>query len=361
MEAALVRKYVSRVGLTLLGILIGYAIAFALPPTSSDPRVRAVDEIRADPASHAIEVDPAAPQPTRAAARPPDPTPIPTSVSRPQPRGDVQTRIIATGDVLLGRMVRVWSEAQGRWSWPFEATQELVSSGDITLINLEQPITENCPVDPENNIFCSPPESVEGLLYAGVDIANLANNHMNDHGAEGYATTLDTLEGADIQPSDENHVVVIDREGITFGFVGFNLVWQTKDTVIWPTEDILAKIRDLDSQVDVLIVSFHWGTEFRTHSTFAQREMGHAAIDAGADLIVGTHPHVTEETEEYNGKLILYSLGNYVFDQLFDYNARHGHIAVLEFTNDKLTSYELVRTETTDDLQPRYVNPADVP
>jgi hypothetical protein len=359
----LVRKYVSRVGLTCLGILIGYAIALALPPSGSDPRVKAVDEVRASPAAHAITAEePANSQPQRPAARPANPTPMPTAApSRPQPRGDVHTRIVATGDVMLGRMVRVWAEGQGRWSWPFEATQELVSGGDITLINLENPITDPCERDPNNNIFCSPPDSVEGLLYAGVDIANLANNHMNDHGAAGYESTLDALEASDIQPSDETHVVVIDREGITFGFVGFNLVWQNKDTVIWPTEDILAKISQLDKQVDVLIVSFHWGTEFRTYSTFEQREMGHAAIDAGADLIVGTHPHVTEESEEYNGKLILYSLGNYIFDQLFDYNARHGNIAVLEFTNDKLTSYELVRTETTDDLQPRFKYPADVP
>lgn len=365
MEASLVRKFVLRVGFSCLGIFIVYFLAFSLPPRASDPRAHAVDVdvVRAESAAHAIEVVPIKPQPTVVAARPADPTLIPPTPapSLPQPQGDVHTRIVATGDVMLGRMVRVWAEGQGRWSWPFEATRDLVASGDITLINLENPITEPCEREPNNKVFCAPPESLEGLLYAGVDIATIANNHTNDHGPAGYESTVAALQGAGIQPSDETHVVMIDRDGITFGFVGFNLVRQNKDTVIWPTEDILAKIRELDPQVDVLIVSFHWGTEFRTHSTYQQREMGHAAIDAGADLIVGHHPHVTEEVEEYNGKLILYSLGNYVFDQLFDYNARHGHIAVLEFTNDALTSYTLVRTETIDDLQPRFKNPSEVP
>jgi hypothetical protein len=278
---------------------------------------------------------------------PPSPTahrPLPVAQS-PTPTitpAPVLTTLIATGDVLLGRMVRTQSEANGSPTWPFEQTRDFLSSGDITLINLETPITTPCPRSTIGLIFCAPPEMVEGLTYAGVDVANVANNHTLDKGIEGYATTLDALNEAGIQPSDADHLVIIDRDGIRFGFIGFNRIQQYPDTPILTPDEITQRIRAADVQVDVLIVSIHWGVEFRTRHNRYQTDLALLAIDAGADVIVGTHPHVIQPTGEYQGKLILYSLGNFVFDDMSGLKPRQGQVAVLHFEDARLAEYELV-------------------
>ena len=99
---------------------------------------------------------------------------------------------------MLGRMVRTESENHGAYTWPFEQTRDLLSSADITLINLENPITDPCAKHRATLIFCAPPDSVAALTYAGIDIANLANNHMLDKDIEGYASTLEGYLNAQV-------------------------------------------------------------------------------------------------------------------------------------------------------------------
>jgi poly-gamma-glutamate capsule biosynthesis protein CapA/YwtB (metallophosphatase superfamily) len=321
-----------------IGIVGGWQLWTLLPMYAAAP---------ASPTAEMI-VMPTASRPLSTAATVPlTDTPIPTRATV------VRTTLIATGDVLLGRMVRTQSEAKGGATWPFEQTRDLLSSGDITLINLEVPITTPCPRSTVGLIFCAPPEMVEGLTYAGVDVANVANNHTLDKGIEGYATTLDALTEAGIQPSDADHVVIIDQEGITFGFIGFNRIQQYPDTPILSTDEITQRIRAANAQVDVLIVSIHWGVEFRTRHNRYQTELALLAIDAGADVIVGTHPHVIQPPGEYQGKLILYSLGNFVFDDMSGWGPRQGQVAVLHFEDTRLIDYELVPITIYEYGQPR--------
>jgi poly-gamma-glutamate synthesis protein (capsule biosynthesis protein) len=261
--------------------------------------------------------------------------------------------MIATGDVMLGRMVRTESEGRGSYQWPFLETRDLLAGADVTLINLENPITEPCPVSTVGLIFCAPEGSVEGLVYAGVDVANLANNHVLDKGEAGYESTLGALVEAGIWPSDANHVAIIDRQGVRFGFIGFNRIRQYPDTPMLTVEEIMARIEAADAAVDVLVASFHWGYEFRTWVSNPQRSLAYQAIEHGADLIVGTHPHVVQAIETYQGKLIFYSLGNFVFDDMSVTSTRQGLVAVLHFRDATVVGYETVPITIYDYGQPR--------
>lgn len=258
---------------------------------------------------------------------------------------------------MLGRMVRTESEAHGSYKWPFAEVHGLLAGADITLINLENPFADPCPKSTVGLIFCAPLQSVEGLRYARVDVANLANNHILDKDEAGYDSTLDVLEQAGIQPSDADHLAVIDRQGVRFGFIGFNQIMQYPDTPILTTDEILSRIAQADRQVDVLVVSLHWGEEFRTRVGDPQRGLAYAAVEHGADLIVGTHPHVVQPREMYQGVLILYSLGNFVFDDMSAMATRRGEVAVLEFANARLYSYILVPVTIYDYGQPRLEEP----
>jgi hypothetical protein len=324
----------------IVGVIGGWQVTRFLPP-----RIAA----SAPPTTEAVLL----PSPTAHRPLPTASTISPTSTPTPTPSPIAHTTLIATGDVLLGRMIRTQSEANGSALWPFEQTHDFLSSADITLINLEVPITTPCPRATYGLIFCAPPEMIDGLTYAGVDVSNVANNHTLDKGIEGYATTLSALTDAGIQPSDPDHLAMIEHGGIRFGFIGFNRIQQYPDTPILSADEIMQRIRAADAQVDVLIVSIHWGVEFKTKHNRTQTELAHQAIDAGADLIVGTHPHVIQPTEEYNGVLILYSLGNFVFDDMSGWNPRQGQVAVLRFENARLAGYELVPITIYDYGQPR--------
>lgn len=308
---------------------------------------------RSAPAA-ALEAAPTAAAPLRAVTALPAlvPTEVPTATAEVTPSND-ETILVATGDVMLGRMVRTQAEARSGYRWPFEGTRDLLAGADITLINLESPIYEPCPISTMGLLFCSPEESVEGLVFAGVDVANIANNHILDRDQAGYDSTVRLLNEAGIRPSDSHKFAIIERQSVRFGFVGFNRIQQFPDTPILSTDDMLTSIEEHARQVDVLVVSLHWGEEFRTQPNQARRSLAYQAIEHGADVIVGTHPHVVQPAELYQGKLILYSLGNFVFDDMSALATRQGQVAVLRFVRDELVSYELVPITIHDYGQPR--------
>lgn len=290
------------------------------------------------------------PSPTKTATLLP-----PTLTFTPAP---TMTTIVATGDVMLGRYVNVKIRKNNfDYTWPFHQTKDFLSASDLTLINLENPLLDPCPIDEIGMVFCSPTQSVEGLVFAGIDIVNLANNHMEDHGASGYISTLETLRQSGLQPSDQDNLVVVTRGDTSFGFIGFNRIKQGKNHSILSDQEVIQRISDLDSQVDVLIVSMHWGNEYKSIPNQAQISLGHQAIDVGADLIIGTHPHVTQAVEEYQGKMIFYSLGNFVFDQMQSETTTKGEIVKIIFQDGDLISYNLVPIQIRDYGQPFFPSP----
>lgn len=256
---------------------------------------------------------------------------------------------------MLGRSVRARTLESGDPMYSFRHIHDVLASADITLVNLENPLFDPCPTTTTGMTFCAPTNVVESLTFAGVDVANLANNHTRNYGASGYDITTSALRAHGILPSDETDVVIVERHGMRFGFLGFDVVTS------WPDEpELLERVREANQYVDVLIVSFHRGVEYVNEPSARERVFLRSIVDAGADLVIGHHPHVVQPVEEYRGALIAYSLGNFIFDQMWSRETKEGVIGRFTFVNNMLSSFEFIPISMEHVGQPSVVtNPDD--
>lgn len=208
---------------------------------------------------------------------------------------------------------------------------ELGQQADIFMGNQEFPFSNRGELAPDKQFtFRLPPEKVGIFNEMGLDIVSLANNHTLDYGTDALLDTLDTLDQANIQRvgagrnlSEARELKTIDVRGVTFGFLAASRVlpvveWNAgKNTPgLFGTYDptlLLEDIRAAREICDYVIVYVHWGEERKETPLDYQRTMGKQFIDAGADLVIGSHPHVLQGIEYYNGKPIVHSLGNYIF------------------------------------------------
>jgi poly-gamma-glutamate synthesis protein (capsule biosynthesis protein) len=226
----------------------------------------------------------------------------------------VTITISAAGDFTLGGDVQ--SQGESRFAaayaehspdWFLANVAEIFEADGITVVNLEGTLTNsNTRRKNRQFLFRGNPEYTDILTEGGVDIVNVANNHHNDFLADGKTDTLEALSDAEIGYFGYDAEYYIEKSGVTFGFLGFTEWDHTEKTV---TE----RIKSAKLKCDVIIVSFHWGTERQYTPTKLQVNLGHAAVDAGADLVIGSHTHVLGEVENYNGVNIVYSLGNFCY------------------------------------------------
>lgn len=220
------------------------------------------------------------------------------------------------GDIMLDRRVRKTLDTAGS-VFPLESLSRFMMGSDRVVANLEGPFTTNKTVATSDNlVFTFDPKHAPTLRKYGITTVSLANNHMLNFGAAGVASTKETLKKVGIQyfgdPSNQKELSYIDDvHGVKVAYVGYH---QFSDGY----ENILGEIKRVRPLADVVIVWPHWGVEYEIHTatTRTTRE-AHAFIDAGADLVMGGHPHVVQPIEIYKGKAIFYSLGNFIFDQQF--------------------------------------------
>lgn len=252
------------------------------------------------------------------------------------------TTIVVTGDVMLGRTVEGISSARG-FDYPFQHTKDIFSGADVVFSNLEGPVPQAHEKTPAYSFrFSFHPNSIKALHDAGVSVVTLANNHMLDFGEQGYVDTTKELNERGIafvgHPTRMGESLTFEKtyRGRKVRFVGLNDTYTPVDI-----EKASALIRDLKKDGAFVIVAVHWGEEYRNISNERQRTLGQALIDAGADVVVGHHPHVVEEVERYHDKPIFYSLGNFIFDQYFSEDVQQG-IAVKISIGDTKVSYELI-------------------
>jgi len=270
----------------------------------------------------------------------------------------VQT-LIATGDVMLGRTVNFNASTKYGFNWPFENVKYILSEADIAFINLEGPLTNSCKLRNTGMIFCGDIKNIEGLTFAGIDIANIANNHSFNYSKKGLQTTIDLLTQNGIQTSGIGKPTYKDIDGTKFAFIGFNNIEREQPGVSWASEaNIKAQIKEAkDAQSDVVIVQFHWGVEYKALPSTRQKMLAHLAIDSGADLIIGNHPHWIQPIEIYKGKLITYSHGNLIFDQMWSKKTREGVIGRYTFYENQLVDVEFIPIFIEDFGQPRLMEP----
>ncbi|HID07503.1 MAG TPA: CapA family protein [Armatimonadetes bacterium] len=243
--------------------------------------------------------------------------------------------LFAAGDIMLGRGVGRLILKHGA-DYPFKSMQNIIASADIAFGNLESPITPRGRLVAKNNrmIFSAPPKAVNGLVNAGFDVLSLANNHATNFGLQALYDTIATLNehgiayvGAGRNFEEAHQPALLDANGITVAFLAYNEVpgvmraTNSHGGVAWAdVKQAQRDVRAVRPYADVVIVSMHMGREYVSfpHGFYRKNaviEFAHAVIDAGADIVLGHHPHTPQGIEYYRGKLIAYSLGNFVFDQ----------------------------------------------
>ncbi len=265
------------------------------------------------------------------------------------------TRVLATGDVLLARTVNKRTVTDNNYLWPWEKTAEVLKTADITFINLETPLIKDCPIVLGGFTFCGNQRHVEGLKYGGVDVINLANNHAGNYGHEGVDETLELLLANEFLVSGVGGPTYLEVNDQTFAFLGFNEV-DVQPGVTLAEYDIVAdQVAEASANADVVIVQFHWGTEYVYQPTTNQQRLAHIAIDNGADVIIGNHPHWFQALEQYQDKFITYSHGNFIFDQMWSPETRQGMVGRYTFYEDKLVDVEFMPVLIEDFGQPRWL------
>ncbi len=299
-----------------------------------------------------------------------------TTQYTPEKTPDTETEVslLAVGDIMLARAVGGRITRHGV-DYPFDEMRDILGAADITFGNLETPIIEGAPVPDNHMTFRSDIGVEEGIARAGFDILSLANNHTMNFGVTGLERTLELLADAQIAAVGAgNHeqaysATVVEREGIRFAFLAYVDTAFTPDNYAATTERLGVAMMDVaqmqqdvagaKQDADVVIVSMHAGDEYTAAPDAFQQEFAHAAIDAGAEIVIGHHPHVVQTVEQYNGKYILYSLGNFVFDQGFSKETVEGLAAEIFFRGTQVDRIAVIPIVIEDYAQPRRANPQE--
>lgn len=273
------------------------------------------------------------------------------------------------GDVMLSRVVGQRLTKYQDFSWPFRQVAEIFSQADLAVVNLESPFTYGGDhlVLTGSFSFNADPQAIQGLRLAGLDLVSLANNHLGNQGKQGMKDTFDLLgknqiayAGAGLDFDGAHQGKILEAKGVKFGFLAYaypeDLYLATATApgianldIVQAQEDIAA----LKKQVDVIVVLMHAGVEYVDRPNAQQQRFARAVIDSGADLVIGHHPHWVQNWEIYDGKLILYSLGNLVFDQMWSQETREGAIAKIYFQGDRWQQAEILPVVIEDYGQPR--------
>lgn len=239
----------------------------------------------------------------------------PTAAASEQPAARTLT-ITAVGDCTFGTdenfdpatSFNAYAEQYG-FDWFFGNVRDIFAEDDLTIVNFEGTLTDRGEREAKQFAFRADPSYVDILTGSSVEAANLANNHSSDYGTVSLEDTVKHLTDAGILTCrGKDNVTVTEINGIKVGLVGINYLNDQMRT------ELEAALQSAEEQgAEITILSMHWGVEKATEPNEDQIEAAHRAIDLGADLVIGTHPHVLEGVEKYNGRYILYSLGNFSF------------------------------------------------
>jgi len=247
-----------------------------------------------------------------------------------------EVTVVAVGDMMLGRFVEELSLRHG-FDYPFASSSDIFSDAEIIFANFEGAIPSKHKKTPSYNYKLSvPKEAVVAVHQSGINVVSLSNNHTEDFGLEEYKNTISVLNNAGIATVGKNSDYVYEKNGTRIRFMGWNDTFARL-----PLSDFTEGVRASKNDGEFLIASVHFGEEYKTTSNARQKEVAHALVNAGADVVIGTHPHVVEEMEIYHGKPIFYSLGNFVFDQYFSEETQRG-LAVKITIQEGVVVYEML-------------------
>lgn len=253
--------------------------------------------------------------------------------------------VLVAGDMMFDRSVRAAMDAHGG-DFVFSCIDDTLKNADLVVANLEGPITDNqslslgsIPNTPANYTFTFAPATAALLFAHHVRLVNLGNNHVRNYGLGGEAATKLYLEKAGVEyfgdPSTKT-VAYESVQGVRLAFINYNEFAPQGATSAASTT--VAQIQEAKLTGFVPVVYTHWGVEYASTSPKYIQDLAHAFVDAGAAIVVGSHPHVVEQREVYKGAYIYYSLGNFIFDQYFSPAVQQGLVLSLTFTQQGVAS-----------------------
>lgn len=279
---------------------------------------------------------------------------------------DYETKFLFFGDMMLDRSVGTKIEKNGLDSLLHKLNEEnFTSDYDFVMANLEGAVTNDGSHYLPDNLydFAFSPEIIAKLKDYNFNTFTLANNHLSDQGQRGIRETYKNLSSLgynymgcqdaflsdtnDFPVMDDNNLdeneniidssncsaVIIERANKKIGFLSFSIVYSAIDE-----DSIINKIERLKESSDAVVVSPHWGIEYESEARNSQVSLAHRMVDAGADIIVGHHPHVIQNYEVYKGKPIFYSLGNFIFDQYFSKEMQEGLAVAVSVKGEEIKS-----------------------
>ena len=267
------------------------------------------------------------------------------------------------GDVMLSRQVNSRMAKYNDYTWPFVKIADFLRSADLTMINLESPFifANDYNVPTGSFMFKADPRALAGVLLAGIDLVSLANNHTLNQGQIGLKENFEILTGSDIKyigagnnEEEARRAEIVEIYGNKFAFLAYaypddsSVASETRAGIAnMDIAKMQADVKKLKEAGNIVIVNMHAGTEYVTEPNWQQEDFARAAIDAGAEAVIGHHPHWPQVYEFYQDKPIIYSLGNLVFDQMWSLETRQGLLAKFIW-RDGWEKMELVPVKSYD-------------
>lgn len=264
-------------------------------------------------------------------------------------------KISFVGDVFLSNLpytkgfglgVRLLNHGNGLINYQ---TKNKLNECDILFGNLESPLVTNDD-SVRNGCFAGSVKSIELLNDFGFDVMSISNNHILEQGSEGLYSTIEALKTGNIKyvglfNNYKSNIEIIDIKGIRFGFAGFNAIKDIANPSLHADltyDNVKATIDEMRMlNIDFKLLSFHWGNEYINIPSFEQIKLAHSFIDYGADVIIGHHPHVVQPVERYKDGVIIYSLGNFIFDSLFSKEFKTGMIVDIKISKGSKIEYSV--------------------
>jgi hypothetical protein len=260
---------------------------------------------------------------------------------------DTKTEVLlsAVGDCTIGTDTKfsysnslpaMATKNNNGFSYYFKNVYSILSKDDVTIANLETTFTDASDKEEKQFNFKASSDYAKSLPLGSIEGVNLSNNHIYDYKQKGFIDTKHALENEKVNYFGEGSIWKTTIKGQTFGFLGYR-GWSLDKSFL---DKVKSDINSLKKTSSVVVINFHWGAEGAYYPVDAQKELAHFAIDNGADIILGHHPHVIEGIEKYKNKIIAYSLGNLCFGGNSNTKDKTTFIfqSNLKFTNNKLTS-----------------------
>jgi poly-gamma-glutamate synthesis protein (capsule biosynthesis protein) len=266
-----------------------------------------------------------------------------------------------------------WELPKTRRSGGAGSVRDLIKGADLAIANFENPAPNNFSYHTHGTVFSADPKLIKGLANAGIDYVGVANNHIGDAGRAGILQTIANLKangivssGAGKNVATAHKPALLKAGGVKVGILAYDTIAKSYGAGTAKAGSALLSAKALKTDVaaaraagaDVVIVFPHWGTEYDPTPFKGQQALARAAIDAGADMVIGNHAHWAGAVETYKGRPIWYALGNFVFDQTWSEPTMEGLTLELTFRGPTLVQARMRPHIILDKAQPNFMDPA---